>query len=470
MKEIPCDVVVVGAGPAGYVCAIRLGQYGKKVVCVEQAELGGTCLNWGCIPSKALIAAGHFVEQTRHAAAMGFTVGEPQLDLAKLVAWKDSIVKKLTGGIGTLFQKRKVELVRGRARVTGPNAVEVQTDAGPVKIVARDLVIATGSEPAPIPGFDFGPKVWSSTEALSPVELPRRLLVIGGGVIGMELGMFYAQVGSQVTVVEFMDQILPGIDPELVKVVARRAKKAGLEIHVGASAKRWSDRGDGDGDGVEVVVDLHGKEQTFHADRILLTVGRRPLSRGFGLEELGVKLDARGFIPVDARRQSNVPHVYAIGDVGQGPMLAHKGSAEGLAAAAAIAGKPGAAFDARAVPGVIFTDPEIATVGLSEAQAAAQGIAVKVGRFGFAANGRAMSLQANEGLVKIVADAKDDTVLGVHMVGPNVTDMIAEGALAIEAGLTAEDLALTIHPHPTLSEAIMEAAEDVHGLAVHAAK
>ena len=245
MKEIACDAVVIGAGPAGYVCAIRLAQYRKKVVCVEQEELGGTCLNWGCIPSKALIAAGHFVESTKHAAAMGFTVEQPKLDLSKLVEWKDGIVKRLTGGIGMLFKKRKIELVKGTAKLAAPNRVEIQTADGPVLVSARDVVLATGSEPAPIPGFDFGPKVWSSTEALSPKELPKKMLIIGGGVIGMELGMFYAQVGTEVTVVEFMDQILPGVDPALVKVVARKAKKAGIKIHTKSAAKSWKDKGEG---------------------------------------------------------------------------------------------------------------------------------------------------------------------------------------------------------------------------------
>ncbi|RMH00986.1 MAG: dihydrolipoyl dehydrogenase [Planctomycetota bacterium] len=466
MSEIRTDAVVVGAGPAGYVCAIRLAQYGRRVVVVEQAELGGTCLNQGCIPSKALIAAGHFLDQVDHAQAMGFTVARPELDLGKLVAWKDSIVQRLTGGIGMLFKKRKIELVRGRARLAAPNRVAVETADGPVEIAARDVVLATGSEPAPIPGFEFGERVWSSTEALSPTEVPGRLLVIGGGVIGLELGMFYARVGAEVRVVEYMDQILPGIDPELVKVVARKAKKAGIKIHTSAAAQGWSEA---DG-ALEVRVEEKGKEQVFAADRILLTVGRRPVTRGLGLEEVGVKVDERGFVPVDAQRQTNVPHVYAIGDIGHGPMLAHKGSAEGLAAAAAIAGRPGAAYDPKVVPAVIFTDPEIACVGLSEAEAREQGREVKVGRFNFGANGRALSLQQTDGLVKVVADAADDTVLGLHMVGPNVTDMIAEGAVAIEGGLTAEDLALTIHPHPTLAETIMEAAEDVHGLAVHAAR
>lgn len=463
MSKIQTDVVVLGAGPAGYVCAIRAVDQGKKVVCVELDNLGGTCLNWGCIPSKALISAAHFVEATKHAADMGFTVEEPKLDLAKLIAWKDGIVKKLTGGIGMLFKNRDIEWVKGKGTILGPNRISVETAEGKVEIQCTDIVIATGSEPAPIPGFDFCDEVWSSTDALQPKELPKRMFIIGGGVIGMELGMFYAQVGTEVTVVEFMDQILPGTDPELVKVVQRKAKKAGMKIHLKSAAKSWKKTADG----VEVVAEIQGKEQTFAADMILLTVGRRPVTADIGLDKVGVKTDERGFIEVDAQCRTKTPHVYAIGDITHGPMLAHKGSAQGLVAAGAITRQPGVAFDPKVVPGVIFTDPEIATTGLSEADCKERGIDYKVGRFNFGANGRAMSMHATDGLVKVIADAKDDTVLGVHMVGPNVTDMITEGSLAIEGGLTVEDIAMTIHPHPTLSEVFMEACEDVHGMSPH---
>ncbi|MHC4823915.1 MAG: dihydrolipoyl dehydrogenase [Planctomycetota bacterium] len=463
MSKIQTDVVVLGAGPAGYVCAIRAADQGKKVVCVEFDNLGGTCLNWGCIPSKALISAAHFIEATKHAAEMGFTVEEPKLNLEKLIAWKQGIVNKLTGGIGMLFKNRNIEWVKGKGTIMGPNKIAVETAEGKVEIQCTDIVVATGSEPAPIPGFDFCDEVWSSTEALAPKELPKRLFVIGGGVIGMELGMFYAQVGCEVTVVEFMDQILPGTDPELVKVVQRKAKKAGMKIHLKSAAKSWKKTADG----VEVVAEIQGKEQTFAADVILLTVGRRPVTADIGLDKVGVKTDKRGFIEVDAQCSTKTPHVYAIGDITHGLMLAHKGSAQGLVAAGAITRQPGVAFDPKVVPGVIFTDPEIATTGLSEADCKERGIAYKVGRFNFGANGRAMSMHATDGLVKVIADANDDTVLGVHMVGPNVTDMITEGSLAIEGGLTVEDIAMTIHPHPTLSEVLMEACEDVHGMSPH---
>jgi len=467
MSTIKTDVVVLGAGPAGYVCAIRAADLGKQVVVVESDNLGGTCLNWGCIPSKALIQAGHFAEQCRHAAEMGFTVQTPTLDLGKMIAWKDSIVKKLTGGVGMLLKNRKIEWVKGRGVIKGPNLVEVKNADGSLTgIQCTEIVIASGSEPAPIPGFEFGEFVWSSTEALSPKILPKKLFVIGGGVIGMELGMFYAQIGTEVTVVEFMDQILPGTDPDLVKVVERRAKKAGIKIHLKSAAKEWKKKGAG----VEVIAEVQGQRQSFEADAILLTVGRKPVTSGIGLESVGVKPDARGFITVDMQCSTKTPHVWAIGDVTHGPMLAHKGSAQGLVAAGAINRQPGIAQDFACVPAVIFTDPEIAWTGLTEAQCKEKGIDYKVGRFNFGANGRAMSLLQTEGLIKVIADAKDDRVLGVHMVGPNVTDLITEASLAIEAGLTVEDVAMTIHPHPTLSEVFMEACEDLHGMSPHAVR
>jgi len=469
MTEIQTDLAILGAGPAGYVCAIRAADLGKKVTIIEAGPYGGTCLNVGCIPSKALISAGHFVESVHNASAMGFTVAEPELDLEKLVAWKDTIVGRLTGGIGALLKSRGIETVQGRGKLTSANTIEVTPlgddgSAANTTITARDIVLATGSEPAPIPGFEFGEKVWSSTEALSPKQLPKSLFIIGGGVIGMELGMFYAHLGVAVTVVEFMEQILPGVDPELVKIVQRRAKKAGMKIHVKSAAKSWQDKGDG----VEVTAEVKGKEKKFEADAILLTVGRKPRTGDLGLDSVGLKTDDRGFLAVDDHCQTKTAHIYAIGDITPGPMLAHKGSAQGLVAAGSIAGKPGTKWDYKVVPGVIFTDPEIAMVGLTEAEALKAGHEIKIGKFNFAGNGRAMSMQAKDGMTKVITDAKDDTILGVHMCGPNVTDMIAEAAVAIEAGLTAEDIALTIHPHPTLSEVFLEACEDVHGLSPHA--
>ncbi|TAH39686.1 MAG: dihydrolipoyl dehydrogenase [Planctomycetota bacterium] len=466
MAEIKTDVAVLGAGPAGYVCAIRLAQYGRKVVVVEQDNLGGTCLNVGCIPSKAMIVAGHFMERARTAAEMGISVGEPKLDIKKLVDWKSGVVRKLTGGVELLFKKRSIQWLKGKGTVVSPNSIDVKTADGVTRVSARDLVLASGSEPVTFPGFEFGEHVWSSTEALAPAEVPHKLLIVGGGYIGMELGMFYAHIGTKVAVVEALDAILPGTDPELSRVVARKAQKAGIEFHTGSFAREWKKKGKG----VEVRVETGGKSQSLEADRILMTVGRRPVTAGIGLEAIGLKTVKAGFLEVNAQRQTKAPHVYAVGDIAGQPMLAHKGSAEGLAAAAAIAGIKGAAYDVRAVPAVIFTDPEIAYVGMTEDEARKAGHEVKTGRFSFGANGRALALRAAEGFIKVVADARDDVILGVQMVGPEVTELIAEATLAIEAGLTSEDVALTVHAHPTLPEVMMEACEDVHGLCIHAAK
>jgi dihydrolipoamide dehydrogenase len=462
------DVVVVGAGPAGYVCAIRAAQLGLKVAVVEKAALGGVCLNVGCIPSKALIAAGALVKKIKHAETMGITAKDVYLDVGKLVAWKEGIVGKLTGGVKGLLENHKCTVIEGTARVVSRHKIEV-TDAGGKKttLETQNVVVATGSSPIEIPGFAFdGENVWSSTEALAPTAIPESMLVIGGGYIGLELGLVYHNLGTQVRVVEFMDRVLPGMEDDLSKEMARSLKKKKIPVHLESKATGYAKSKDGLVATVESASGK-GKKETFTCDVILSTVGRRPNSKGLGLEEAGVKIDDKGFVKVDAQRQTTVPGIYAIGDVAGQPMLAHKGSHEGLVAAAALAGDPGAAFDPACIPAVIFTDPEIASVGLTAAEAKAAGFDPHEGRFPFAASGRAMSLNETEGWVKIVADSKTDKVLGVHMIGPEVTELIAEAALAIELGATVGDLAHTIHAHPTLPEAIMEAAEAVHGMAVH---
>ncbi len=454
------NVVVIGAGPAGYVCAIRLAQLGQKVTVVEKEYLGGTCLNVGCIPSKALIAAGALMDRVREAAVMGLEVEGQKLNLPKLVEWKGGIVKRLTGGIATLFKQHGIEHVSGSARISGRGTLEV----GGKKLAYDDLVIATGSVPIGIPGFNIDEKrVWSSTGALAPDRLPKHLLVIGGGYIGLELGMLYKKLGSEVTVVEYTDGALPGQDRDCVKVIERSLKKQKIKLLTRHGAKGY------EANGKKLFVQVENRDgggDTIECDQILCTVGRKPYSEGLGLEALGLKTDARGFLAVDKRMRTSVPNVYAIGDIAGQPMLAHKASREGLVAAAVIAGKP-EEYDARCVPAVIFTAPEMASVGLLEEQAREQGREVAVGSFPFAASGRAMSLMETDGFVKVVADAKTDEVLGVHMVGPEVTELIAEAALAIELGATTEDIARTIHAHPTLPEAFMEAAEAVHKLAVH---
>ena len=459
----PRHVVVIGAGPAGYVCAIRLAQLGQKVTVVEKDTLGGTCLNVGCIPSKAMIAAGALLERIHEATTMGITVEGLKLDLARLVAWKGEIVNKLTSGVGGLLKNHKIEHVVGSGRIHDARTVKVTTASGEKTIPCDDIVLATGSVPMSIPGFDLdGKRVWSSTEALAPDRIPRHLLVIGGGYIGLELGFLYKKLGSQVTVVEFTEGALPGQDKDCVRVIERSLKQSGIKLITKTAAKSY----EAQGAKLFVKIESQGKADTIECDQILCTVGRMPYSDGLGLERVGLKPDARGFLAVDKRMRTSVPNVYAIGDLAGQPMLAHKGSREGLVAASVIAGQKDE-YDARCVPAVIFTSPEMASVGLQEDEAKKQGHEVVVGQFPFAANGRALSLLEGDGFVKVVADSRTDEVLGVHMVGPEVTELVAEAALAIEMGATTEDIARTIHAHPTLPEAVMEAAEAVHKMAVH---
>ncbi|MHC4854064.1 MAG: dihydrolipoyl dehydrogenase, partial [Planctomycetota bacterium] len=433
------DVIVIGAGPAGYVCAIRCAQLGLKTAVVEKEHIGGVCLNVGCIPSKALIAAGALMKKIQHAEVMGITTTGVELDIKKLVSWKEGIVGKLTGGVSGLLKNHKVDTHMGSARVLGPDKIEV-TDKGGEKttLKAKNVVVATGSAPIEIPGFGFdGKHVWSSTEALAPSRLPKRMLIIGGGYIGLELGLVYRNLGTEIRVVEFMDRVLPGMEADLSKEMGRSLKKKKVPVHLKAKAKSYK-KGP---KGLEVTVEINGKDQVFGCDVILSTVGRRPSGKGLGLEELGVEFDKQGFVTVDARRQTKVKGVYAIGDCAGQPMLAHKGSHEGLVAAAAIAGEKGAAYDPACVPAVIFTDPEIASVGLTAEEAKARGFAPVEGRFPFAASGRALSLNETEGWVKVVGDKATDKLLGVHMIGPEVTELIAEATLAIELGATVADIA-----------------------------
>ena len=459
----PRKVVIIGAGPAGYVCAIRLAQLGQDVTVVEKAEVGGTCLNVGCIPSKALIAAGSLMERISHAGTMGIEVGEPKLDVDKLVTWKQGIVGKLTGGVAGLLKKHKCKVLKGTAKITSKTSVEVSGADGKQTLKCDDIVIATGSIPIAIPGFDFDEKnVWSSTGALSPAKIPDHIVVIGGGYIGLELGFMYGKLGSKVTVLEATGGALPGQDKDCVKIIERSLKKRKIKLMTETFALGYEKQGK------KLIVKVKGKqgEDTVECDQILSTVGRKPFSDGLGLESVGLKLSERGFLETDDQMHTQVSNIYAIGDIAGQPMLAHKGSKEGLVAAAVIAGLPDR-YDVRCVPAVIFTAPEMASVGETAEQLKERKVEFKEGKFPFAASGRAMSLMETEGFVKILADAKTDEVLGVHMVGPEVTELIAEAALAIEMGATSEDIGRTIHAHPTLPEAMMEAAEAVHSMAVH---
>jgi dihydrolipoamide dehydrogenase len=473
MAERTTQVAVIGSGPGGYVAAIRAAQLGRKVLVIEREVIGGICLNVGCIPSKALIAAGGLKERIERASTMGLKLkGSIEVDLAALVAWKAGIVKKLTGGVGILFKNHKIETLMGEAKLAGPGRIEVKGADGTTAVRYEDVILATGSRPIEIPGFKFDEKdVWSSTGALAPTRVPERLLVIGGGYIGLELGTFFAKVGSEVLVVEMTGSILPGTDPDLSAVVARALEKRGVKVRLSTKALGYEKRGGK----LHVTIEKEGKKEVVEVEQILSTVGRRPNSENLGLETVGLQPDAKGFLQVDAQRRVlkdahsrvGAAHVYAIGDVAGQPMLAHKASHEGLVAAAAIAGDKAAAYDPVAVPAVIFTDPEIASVGLTEEQARQAGLEPVIGKFPFAASGRAMTRNETEGFVKVVADRKSDALLGVHMVGPDVSELIAEAGVALEMGATTRDLASTIHAHPTLPEALMEAAEAVHGAAVH---
>ncbi len=460
------DVIVVGGGPGGYVCAIRAGQLGLSVACVEEEEYGGVCLNWGCVPSKALISTAHAYHKAHSYEAQGLNFGEPSLDGAKMQAWKDAIVKKLTGGVRQLLKANKATTVEGRGKLVDARTVDVAQKAGGTRRLTarRAVVIATGSATIEVPGLEFDrQRVIGAREAVSLSVVPQRLVVVGGGVIGLELGMVYQAFGSALTVVELTSDLLPGADRECVKVVERTITKRGGTIHKETKATRVDRASDGS---LDLVLQGKAGEERIAADVMLVAVGMKPRSRGIGLEELGVAIDERGFVTTDDQCQTNVPGVYAIGDVSGQPMLAHKASKEGEVCAEVIAGKA-AGKDWVTVPSIIFTAPEIASVGLTEVAAKDQGLDVRVGKFPFAALGRAMSLGETDGFVKVVTDRKNGRVVGIHIVGPSASDLISEAALALEMGATAEDLALTIHPHPTLGEAMMEAAAASLGHAIH---
>jgi dihydrolipoamide dehydrogenase len=461
-EKIRVEALVIGAGPGGYVAGIRLGQLKKKALVVERDKPGGICLNVGCIPSKALINAAKTFDKVRHGADIGILADNLRVDMAKMQAWKSEVVAKLTGGVRSLLKANGCDYRTGTARFVSRNTVEVVEKTGKTIVEADHIVIATGSRPIEIPGFKFdGSRIVDSTGALDFSSVPERFVVIGGGYIGIEIGTLYAKLGSKVTVVEALPGILAGNDPEIVQLVARKLKKLGVEVLTGAKAKSWADE---DGHAV-VTVEVDGKEATVEADKVLVAVGRRPNSEGLGLEEIGVKIE-RGFVPVDRQLRTNVPGIYAIGDVAGQPMLAHKASHEAEVVAEVIAGHR-AAMDVRCIPAVIFSDPEVATAGLTAAEAGQRGRAVKVGKFPFAALGRAIANADTDGFVKVVVDAASKEVLGIQVVGNGASDVIAEAALAIEMGAVADDLSLTIHAHPTLPEAIMEAAKASLGEAIH---
>ncbi|WP_320198816.1 dihydrolipoyl dehydrogenase [Agrobacterium sp. rho-13.3] len=464
MKEISCKLLVIGAGPGGYVCAIRAGQLGIDTVIVERSKPGGTCLNVGCIPSKALIHAADEFDKVRHMAGdkamFGIRVQQPTLDLAATMDWKDGIVDRLNLGVTGLLQKAKVKILEGTAKFRDGKTVLVETETGSQIVRAENIVIATGSAPVELPVLPFGGVVLSSADVLSLREVPRKLVVVGGGYIGLELGTAFAKMGAEVTIVEATEQILPHYDAELVKPVVKRLAELGVNVLVGAKAEGLDDQETG-----LVISDGGENQRTLPADKILVTVGRRPCTEGLGLEELDLDMAGR-FVRIDERCRTSMRGIYAIGDVTGEPMLAHRAMAQGEMVADIIAGGR-RVWDKRCIPAVCFTDPEVVSAGLSPAEARAQSIDVKIGQFPFSANGRAMTMAAESGFVRIVARADNHLVLGIQAVGSGVSELSSAFALAIEMGARLEDIAGTIHAHPTRSEAFQEAAFKALGHGLH---
>ncbi len=448
-----CDVVVIGSGPGGYAAAFRAADLGLRVILVERHEsLGGVCLNVGCIPSKALLHAARVLAEVQEMAEHGLRFGEPKIDLPALLSWKQSVVDKLTGGLVGLARQRKVEVVHGLARFSGPHSLQ----AGEREIRFKNCIIAVGSQAASLPFLPEDRRVVDSTAALSPSEIPARLLVIGGGIIGLEMATVYDALGARVTVVELLQQLIPGCDPDLVKPLQKRITGRYEAVHVGVEVNSVEAREDG------LAVTLSGAESELF-DQVLVAVGRRPNGGAIDAGAAGVTVESNGFINVDRQMRTNVPWIYAIGDVSGGPMLAHKATHEGVTAAEVIAGVPGASCDARTVPSVAYTDPEVAWMGLTEIAAGEQGVEYEKAVFPWAASGRALGLGREDGFTKLLMEPGTRHVLGAGIVGVNAGDVIAETVLAFELGANAEDIAKTIHPHPTLSETVGFAAELAEG-------
>lgn len=464
-KTLEAQVAVIGAGPGGYPAAFHAADLGMAVVLVDKAENpGGVCLYRGCIPSKAILHAADSIQMAKEAEAMGITFGPPALDLVKLRAWKQSVVDKLTGGLGMLTRQRGITYLRGTARFVDSNTVEVVgDDGGKTRVVCQRAIIATGSVPVKPRFLPESPRIMDSTHALLLEDLPPRLLVMGGGYIGLELGQAYAVLGSAVSVVEMKASLLPGVEPRLVKPLAGRIKKQFAAVMLETRVVEMKDTGKE----VEVIFeDRQARRFTETYDKVLVAVGRRPMTDGLGLENTRVAVGDDGFVKVDAQRYTTDPAILAIGDIAGQPLLAHKATHEGRTAAGIIHGGD-AIYNPRAIPAVVFTDPEIAWCGLTEEEARRQGMDIKVGSFPWAASGRAATLDRSDGLTTIVADRRSGRVIGMGIVGPGAGELIGEGVLAIEMGAVAEDIAMTIHAHPSLSETIMEAAEDLIAGATH---
>ena len=461
--SLELDTVVVGSGPGGYVAAIRAAQLGKKVAIIEKDAIGGVCLNVGCIPSKALINIGHRYQESLNSEIFGVTADNVQIDFATAQKWKDEkVVKTLTSGVEMLLKKNKVEIIRGTAFFNGTHQLRVLDGDSAQSYTFKNAIIATGSRPIEIKGFKFGKRIIDSTGALNLVSIPKKLIVVGGGYIGSELAGVYANLGTEITILEGSHSILPQFDRDMIKLVEDNMKSKDVKIVTNAMAKQAVETKDG----VAVTYEVDGKAETIEADYVLVTVGRRPNTDDLGLLVANVDVDERGIIQVDNQGRTSQKHIFAIGDVVPGAALAHKASYEAKIAAEVIAGK-NVAIDYIAIPAVCFTDPELATVGYTEKEARDLGIDVKVSKFPFGANGRALSLNQTEGFVRLVSDKATGTLLGGQVAGVGASDVIAELGLAVEARMNLEDLSLTIHAHPTIAETVMDASELSLGLPIH---
>ena len=464
MDPIKTEIVVVGAGPGGYAAAFYAADLGKKVILIERDKrLGGVCLNRGCIPSKALLYASHQIVNARESAHRGITFTEPTVDVSKLRIWKESILEKLAGGVGTLAKMRGVQVIHGRAYFEGSNKLRVETEHGQQFVEYDKAVLAVGSSPAIPKAFDLGnPRVMTSTGALEIEDIPETLLIVGGGYIGMELGFVYSALGTKVTVVEAMDAILAGADADLARPVVANAKKSFKEIRLKARVTKMATVGKQ----IKVDSEYNGQQLSELYDRVLVAVGRVPNSSDLGLENTGVQLDERGYVKVNHHQQTDDPAIYAIGDIAGGILLAHKAHKEARIAVENIQGDD-VVFENIVIPAVVFTDPELAWCGVTEAEAKEKGIKYEVAKFPWSASGRALSFDRTDGVTKMIIDPETDRILGVGICGAGAGELIAEATLAIEMGATAEDIALTVHPHPTLSETLMECAEVFYGHATH---
>ncbi|BCB27785.1 dihydrolipoyl dehydrogenase [Sulfurimicrobium lacus] len=457
-NEIRADVVVLGGGPGGYTAAFRAADLGKKVVLIERyAALGGVCLNVGCIPSKALLHVAKVISEAEEMGAHGVKFAKPKVDIDEVRGWKESVVNRLTGGLMQLAKQRNVQVIQGRGQFVAPHHIKVETEQGEVSVSFDNAIVAAGSQAVKIPSFPVDPRVMDSTGALALADVPKKMLVIGGGIIGLEMATVYHALGSKITVVELGEQLIPGCDKDIVKPLHKKIEKH-YEIFLNTKVAGLEARKDG------IVASFEGENapapQSF--DRVLVAVGRRPNGKLIGAENAGILVNEQGFIPVDKQQRTNVPHIFAIGDIVGQPMLAHKAVHEAKVAAEVIAGHK-AAFDARTIPSVAYTDPEVAWMGLTETEAKAQGIDYEKASFPWAASGRALSINADYGVTKLLLEKDTRRVLGAGIVGPNAGELIAEAVLALEMGADAQDLGLTIHPHPTLSETLCFAAEMAEG-------